>query len=95
MAEDTLIALTGALDISRMSELQFQLAAGLEQHLPITLETEQVERVDAAALQVLCAFVRAAEVAGLACRWQSVSPALLDAARLTGLESCLNLPQAA
>ena len=95
MTEQTQISLSGSLDITQVESLQATLAHGLEQGLPFLIQVEQVERVDAAALQLLCAFVRAAEEAGLDCAWSEVPAVLRDAARVTGLDDCLALPQAA
>ena len=49
------------------------------------------ERVDTAALQILCAFFRDAEVNGLVVQWQHPSPALQNAARLLNVSTCLAL----
>lgn len=95
MTEQIRISLSGSLDITQVESLQATLAHGLEQGHPILMHAEQVERVDAAALQLLCAFVRAAEVAGLDCAWSEVPAVLREAARVTGLDGCLALPQAA
>lgn len=95
MTHHTRIDLNGSLDITQVESLQAALAHGLEQALPIQLDAAEVERVDVAALQLLCAFVQAAETAGLECQWSAVAPALTDAARLTGLEGLLALPAAA
>lgn len=95
MTEHTRISLSGSLDITQVESLRASLAHGLEQGLPILLQADQLERVDAAALQLLCAFMRGAEVAGLECTWSQVPPALRDAARVTGLGACLALPEAA
>lgn len=94
MTQQIQINLSASLDITQVESLRASLADGLEQDLPILMDAGEVERVDAAALQLLCAFLVAAREAGLECTWEAVSPALQDGARLTGLEACLYLPQA-
>lgn len=95
MTYHTCIDLSGSLDITRIESLRAMFADGLQQALPIQLDAKEAERFDAAALQLLCAFMLEAKNLGLECRWSTVSPALSDAARLTGLTNILSLPEAA
>lgn len=91
MAESELIDLSGSIDISQAAQLHAQLASCLSNQIPVVFNAAATERVDGAILQVLCAFLGAAEVAGLDCRWQGVSPALASVADLTGLTNHLKL----
>ncbi|TAK73691.1 MAG: STAS domain-containing protein [Gammaproteobacteria bacterium] len=57
----------------------------------ITFEGGALEKVDTAPLQLLVCFMRAAQQQGLHCQWGSVSPTLLENARLLGLHKLLQL----
>lgn len=57
----------------------------------ITLDGEQVHRLHGAAMQLLLAFVRARQTAGLSWGWQQASPALMQAAEHLGLTASLRL----
>jgi anti-anti-sigma regulatory factor len=57
----------------------------------ITIEAGAVQRVDAAGLQLLTAFVQAVETRNGCIRWQAPSAALRDGARLLGLAGALGL----
>jgi len=61
----------------------------------VTLDVTDVERVETASLQVLCAFVMSRRAAGRAVRWQGGSTALTQAAQLSGLSALLDLEGAA
>lgn len=95
MTNHTRIDLNGSIDITRIESLRAMLADGLQQALPIQLDAKEAERFDAAALQLLCAFMQETKTLGLECHWAAVSPALIDAARLTGLTNILSLPEVA
>ncbi len=68
-----------------------QSPADLQARQPVVLDATHIERVDTAALQILCAFFRDAEVNGLVVQWQHPSPALQNAARLLNVSTCLAL----
>lgn len=91
MTEDNTqtLNLQSVLDISKAGELRIQLMDFLESGTQIVLNGEEVERVDAAVLQLLCAFATATVTAGGSFQWSEVSPSLLEAARLTGLTDLL------
>jgi ABC-type transporter Mla MlaB component len=59
---------------------------------PIRLLAQEVERADAAALQVLASFVSAAQVRRLPVAWHEPTKALRRAAQLAGLAGALNFP---
>jgi anti-anti-sigma factor len=90
----TVLACGDCLDISQAAAWQARLRALLDAGAPATLEAEAVQRVDAAALQLLAAFLCAARERGMAITWQAPSAALTRAAQLTGLARVLDLPAA-
>jgi phospholipid transport system transporter-binding protein len=88
------IALPACLDIAGVQELHQQLRTALAVQQSVVLDATQVERADTAALQLLCAFVQAAQGNGVEWRWQRPSLAFRNTARLLGLETHLALPMA-
>jgi anti-anti-sigma regulatory factor len=60
----------------------------------VTIDVGAVERIDTAALQVLCAFVRDRKVAGGAVLWIGCTESFCEAIRLLGLQHFLNVPDA-
>ena len=88
----TLIYCSPELDISGVQDLYETLQAALRAQCPVVLDATHVERVDTAVLQMLCAFVRAAQDSGMAVQWRQPSPALENAARLLNIRACLALP---
>lgn len=92
MAEsEEIITLPAMAEISGVVELNERLKAALISERSIRLEAGEVERADAATLQLLTAFMRAAEVDGVSCHWGEVSDAVREAAQLTGLTHELRL----
>jgi anti-anti-sigma regulatory factor len=81
------------LEISRARELHDILRQSLESSLPIEIDASAVERVDAASLQLFCAFMHAAATYGREVRWLGTSQALADSARLLQLGDLLALPK--
>jgi ABC-type transporter Mla MlaB component len=81
------------LDISGVRELYDVLKQSIESTLPVEIDASSIERVDAAALQLLCSFVREAKKRGKEVRWIQPSQALTASARLLQLEEILDLPQ--
>jgi ABC-type transporter Mla MlaB component len=70
------------------------LYAELGRHLgakSVMLEAGALQRVDAAGLQLLAAFVRAARARGTQVEWRAPTAVLRDAARRTGLTAALQL----
>ncbi len=82
------------LDIAGAQALHARLLATLSAGRPVVFDMAQVERVDTAIIQMLCAFVRDAQTMGMPVHWQHISPALQSAARLLNVEACLRLPLA-
>jgi anti-anti-sigma regulatory factor len=57
----------------------------------VTLAASELQRIDAAGLQLLAAFVQAASGRGTRVAWQAPTAVLRDAARRTGLTTALRL----
>lgn len=91
MADATLVALEASLSITDARQLHKQLSSALTGKTTVTLDASRVERLDAAAMQVLACFCRAARERGLALSWRNISPGFQQAARLLGLESILGM----
>lgn len=84
------LELNSQIDISSVMELRQQLAATLEQGLPITLAFASVERMDTAAVQLIYAFANHAKDRGIEISWQGMTDGMEDAFRFAGLASWLN-----
>ena len=90
----TTICCSPELDISGARDFYDTLLAALGAQSPVVFDAAQVERVDTAVLQMLCAFVRDAQAQGIAVQWRQPSPAVENAARLLNIRECLALPMA-
>jgi ABC-type transporter Mla MlaB component len=75
-------------------ELQLSLCGYLETPQCVVLDVANIERIDTAALQLLCAFVRDRNARGFKVQWQGSSAALQEAADLLALRPLLCLPEA-
>ena len=80
------------LDIAGAQGLYGNLLTAMQARQPVIFDMAQVERIDTAVLQMLCAFVRDAQAIGLPVHWRQASPSLRNAARLLDVEACLSLP---
>jgi ABC-type transporter Mla MlaB component len=89
--EATVICCDACLDIAGARDFYNRLQAAMQARQPVVLDATHIERVDTAALQILCAFFRDAEVHGLVVQWQQPSPALQNAARLLNVSTYLAL----
>ena len=78
--------------VSDAASLKENLAALLDEPLPVTLDITGLQRIDTAGLQVITAFVRERTGHGRPVEWQGAAPVLTTAARLLGLTSLLRLP---
>lgn len=90
-ADTTHVALEAALGIVDARVLYEKLSAVLACATPVVLNGSRVERLDAAAMQVLACFCLTARERGLAINWQSPSSSLQQAAQWLGLESILEM----
>ena len=78
------------LDIAAVSDLHTQLVQCLSNKDCIVFDAGNVERVDAAALQMLAAFFRDTVTSA---QWANPSAVVLRSARLVGLTMHLHLPE--
>jgi anti-anti-sigma regulatory factor len=62
--------------------------------MPVTIDVHAVERIDTAALQLLCAFVRDRQAAGGQILWTGRTESFSEAIRLLGLQKALAVPDA-
>lgn len=90
------IALGSTLEVSMAADLYQRLSQALEEEdTLIVLDGSDVERVDAAGLQLLLAFVREAEARQAKWHWEAVPAVLSSAAHRLGLAQALQLETAA
>lgn len=85
------IKLEGSLDISKVDSLFEQFENCLTKGADITIEAENVTRVDTASLQLLLAFHTEFKKTGYQWSWGSYSANLSTAANLLGLHDLLGL----
>jgi ABC-type transporter Mla MlaB component len=84
------IALVGEYTLQNLDALRAQLVKEAQRRNAVTLDAGEV-RVDAAALQLVLAFVRDRKARGLATEWRAIAEPLSDAARRLGLHGSLEL----
>lgn len=89
MTERTVV-LANVADIRGVSALAAQLRELAATPEPVQVDASGLQRVDAAILQVLLAFVRERRPQGLAIHWRASTP-LTEGARLLGLSGALEL----
>jgi anti-anti-sigma regulatory factor len=91
-ADRTEVVFGRTLDASRVRAAYRHLDDVLNRGSPVELHAAGLDRIDAAGLQLLLAFVHAARTRGLKREWRSVSPALSASGELLGLSGALELP---
>lgn len=77
-------------DISSVTEVQSELKALLS-NSSVILDGQQVERIDAASLQLIYSFIEEARANGVDVAWQAPSDVLSNNAKLLGMEEALQL----
>ncbi|WJW76421.1 STAS domain-containing protein [Thiohalobacter sp. IOR34] len=87
--EQVKVVFEAVIDIAMVNDLKGRLAEYVSGPAPLLLDGSEVQRVDAAGLQLLCAFIQTAIGSGTQLGWADVSEPLREAARLTGLETGL------
>ena len=90
-ADTMQVTLEASLGIADARTLYEQLGTVLASRLPVTVDGGRLERLDAAAMQLLANFCRTVRERGRPLTWQFTSPALQQAAKLLGLESLLGI----
>jgi len=92
--KDTVFEIQAVQDISTVTAIQSDLKALLSNE-KIILDGKQVERIDAASLQLIYSFIEEARVKGVAVAWRSPSDVLTHNAKLLGMEEALQLSNVA
>jgi ABC-type transporter Mla MlaB component len=85
------LALAAECTISQVADLKEALQCVVAVEMPVTLDCHAVKRVDTAGMQLLAAFIRERQVMNGVALLKEVPPAMLDAARLLGLNAMLGL----
>jgi anti-anti-sigma regulatory factor len=91
IADTTHVTLPARLGAAQARALYEALSAALATAGTIILDSAQVQRIDAAAMQVLANFSRTARARALALVWQNPSSELQQAAQLLDLQAMLEL----
>jgi len=89
------IKLNSAITIRDITELMDELNNINTDATELIFESEQVEKIDTAALQLLSGFYLFSIKSGKKITWNKPSEAFCHAAKLLGLKDIINLPSAA
>lgn len=92
--KDMVFKIQAVQDISIVTDVYSELKELLS-NKKVVLEGDQVERIDAASLQLFYSFIEQAKEDGIDVVWRSPSDALLNNAKLLGMEEALQLNNAA
>jgi ABC-type transporter Mla MlaB component len=90
--QENVVSFVDILTIAAVCELHASLRESLKSASSVKLDASKVERVDAAGLQLLCAFVRDATASGKEIRWFRPSQTMISSAELLRLSELLVLP---
>ncbi|WP_348674708.1 STAS domain-containing protein [uncultured Abyssibacter sp.] len=85
------VDLNGELSIREIATLHAQLMDARNSEQPVTLDGQDIVRVDTPGLQLIASFVTERKRFGRQTDWSAASEVLVDGARLLGLESVLAL----
>jgi ABC-type transporter Mla MlaB component len=88
------LSLPCSCTVKDAADLKITLCGHLEAADCVVLDAANIERIDTAALQLLCAFVRDRQARGRKVQWQGSSVALLEAADLLALRCLLGMDAA-
>jgi len=91
MAKAKIIDCGDALGISGVGDLHTQILMELSEGHEIQFDVSQLERIDAAALQMIYAFSKEAATNGTPLVWNEPSEAFVKSAKLLGLAGLMNL----
>lgn len=86
------VALAGRCSVKQAAELRQSLHELGNAAAAVILDVNQVERIDTAALQVLCAFARERAEGAHPTSWDGDVAVVREAAMLLGVEAMLRLP---
>jgi ABC-type transporter Mla MlaB component len=90
-ATAAVLALPSSCTVKDAAYLKELLCGRLDSPDCVVLDVANVERIDTAALQLLCAFVRDRQLRGCAVQWQGSSAALHEASDLLAVRDLLGL----
>jgi len=79
------IVLKGALGIAEAEAMHHRLSRVLDANVDISIQSEDLSRVDAAGAQLLYALVKEAKSRSVSLKWESVSDALQETTDMLGL----------
>ena len=91
MSEATKIDFGEVLDISFAAKLHAQLKNDVEKSSTVNFMTSELTRIDASCLQVISSFMVYAKENEIKVKWDEPSDVMLEAARLTGLTTALEI----
>lgn len=94
-ADETLVALSGELDVASTSELQARLREGDVASGDLNMDLSQLSFIDASGLHALVAAYRGASQRGQRLRVTRTSPSLERLLALTGARALLGLAEPA
>ena len=93
-SDDTIFKIQAVQDISSVTSVHSELKA-LFSNDKVVFDGGDVERIDAASLQLFYSFIEQARVKGVDIEWRSPSDILRNNAKLLGMEEALQLNNAA
>lgn len=88
------LALPSSCTVKDAADLKALLCSQLDSPDCVVLDVANVERIDTAALQLLCAFVRDRQARGRTVQWHGNSTALHEACDLLAIRGLLGLEAA-
>jgi anti-anti-sigma regulatory factor len=91
MAKAKVIDCGDALGISSVGDMHTRILMELSEGYEIQFDVSQIERIDAAALQMIYAFSKEADTNGTPLVWDEPSEAFIRSAKLLGLAEKINL----
>jgi ABC-type transporter Mla MlaB component len=89
---DPIIALSSNSTVKDAQALKAEMMKLLDLPDVVAIDVRSVERIDTATMQLLCAFVRDRAERNATVQWLGSPPAIVDAARLLGVQHMLAFP---
>jgi ABC-type transporter Mla MlaB component len=80
-----------ALGIAQLADMYTKLLSGLAEGHDIQFNVSNIERIDAASLQMICAFSKEVKKAGHILSWQGASEAFVRSVNILGLATLINM----
>ncbi len=91
--DEVVVSCGDILDIAKAEGFHQELKAALGKGGEVVLDAAELERIDAAALQLCTAFFSDASARKVSAKWRSPSDSLIKSAGLLGLSEKLGLPE--